>query len=111
MKESTKGDKKTETKHTLGLSEAVEIVRKQISYERDLLQRIANGKDQDPIMCEAITSEGYDAHVLVDPAKVAQIMLNHQHPIYMVLEDDSPQEMWEDLASMIGVENVCSVDL
>lgn len=93
------------------LAEAVRIVRKAISDEEDRLEEIANSQDGDPVMLEGETSADYVVHVMADPAKVARIMLDFQHPLFKVLGEDSPQEMWDELARLVGLERVYSVDM
>ena len=113
MAQSTTGEQKTtdNTKPDIPLSEAVRIVRAAIKAEEDRLQRIADSQEEEPIMLEGETSAGYIVHVMSDPAKVAKVLLDYDYPLYKVLEEDWPQEMWDALAQMVGLESVYSVDM
>ena len=113
MTETPSGEQKStdKTKETMQLSEAVRIVKAAIDAEEKRLEQIAEGTDQDPIMLEGETSAGYAVQMMVDPAKVARIMLDYWYPVYRVLEEDAPQEMWEALAKMVGLEEVGGVDI
>lgn len=62
-------------------------------------------------MLEGETSAGFTVQVMVDPARMAKVMLDYDYPLYTVLEDDCPQEMWNALARMVGLESVYSVDI
>ena len=48
---------------------------------------------------------------MVDPKDVAKILLEYNYPVWRVLGEDAPDEMWEDLGRKFGLEHVCSVDL
>lgn len=113
MTESTTGEQKTtdKTKEAQELSKAVRIVNAAIKAEEDHLRQIANEKEGDPILLEGQTTAGCYAHIMVDPAKVAKIMLDYWYPVYRVLEEEAPQGMWNELARMVGLDNVFSVDL
>ena len=111
MIEPKPGEQNPTEKSEQTLADAVRVVRKAISDEEDHLKEIANGQDEEPIMLEGETSAGYIVHVMADPAKVARIMLDFQHPLFKVLGEDSPQDMWDELARMVGLESVYSVDM
>ena len=113
MTETPSGEQKStdKTKETMQLSEAVRIVKAAIDAEEKRLEQIAEGTDQEPIMLEGETSAGYDVQMMIDPAEVARIMLEYWYPVYKVLEEDAPQEMWEALAKMVGLEEVYGVDI
>ena len=102
---------KDETIEKQTLSEAVSIVREAIAAEENRLKQIAESQEEDPVMLEGETSANYFVQMMVDPAKVARIMLNYQYPLYKVLAEDAPQDMWDELARMVGLDTVCSVDL
>lgn len=113
MAQSTTGEQKPteKTQPDIPLSEAVRIVRAAIKAEEDRLQRIADSQEEEPIMLEGETSAGYIVHVMSDPAKVAKVLLDYDYPLYKALEEDWPQDMWEALAQMVGLESVYSVDM
>lgn len=113
MTEPTTGEQKPteKTNPAPELSEAVRIVRAAIKTEEDRLRQIADGQEYEPILLIGETAEGYDAHIMADPSKVAKVMLDYDYPLYKVLEEDWPQEMWDALAQMVGLESVYSVDM
>lgn len=113
MTEPKTGEQKSteNAKPALELSEAVRIVRAAIKAEEERLQQIAGGQEEEPIMLEGETSTGYIVHVMSDPAKVAKVMLDYDYPLYNVLEEDLPQEMWDALARMVGLDSVFSLDM
>lgn len=113
MTQSTTGEQKTtnEADQAQKLSEAIRLVKAAIEAEENHLKQIAEAEEQDPVMVEGETSTGYPAHIMVDPARVAQIMLDYWYPLYTVLGEDAPQGMWNELARMVGLDNVISVDL
>ena len=114
MTQSSTGEQKsTESSgEAMTLSEAVRIVREAIEAEETKLKQIAHGpKTDDLVVMEGETSQGCGAHVLVSAEEAAKIMLNHWYPAYEVLGEDAPQEMWDDLARMAGLEDVGSIDL
>lgn len=93
------------------LAEAVRIVKNAIYAEVERLEKIAGEEEGDPVMLEGETTTGYAVRVLADPAKVAKIMLSHWYPLYKILEEDAPDEMWKELARMVDVAIVFAVDL
>ena len=113
MTEPTTGEQKPTGKAEPDkeLSEAVRLVQRAITAEEDRLQRIADGQEDEPILLMGETNAGYDVHIMVNPAKVAQVMLDYDYPLYNLLEQEPPQEMWSELARMVGLESVYSVDM
>ena len=113
MTQSTTGEQKPteKTQPDMELSEAVRTVKTAIAAEQNRLKQIAEGTEYEPILLIGETAQGYDAHVMADPSKVAQVMLDYDYPLYKVLEEDWPQEMWDALAQMVGLESVYSVDM
>lgn len=109
MTEPTTGEQKSTDKTKL--SEAVRIVQEAISAEENRLKQITGGEEDDPILLEGETSTGHIVQMMIDPAKVAKIMLDYGYPLYKVLEEDAPQGMWDELARMVGLDSVFSVDL
>ena len=104
-------EEKSTEKAKLELSEAVRIVQEAIKAEEARLDRISHIEEDHPIGLEGETTTGYPARTMVDPTKVAKIMLSYDYPIYKVLEEEPPQGMWNELAMMVGLENVFCVDL
>ena len=113
MTKPTTGEQKSAEKARpdIELSEAVRIVRAAIDSEENRLKQIASTQEGDPILLEGETSARYDVQMMVDPAQVAKIMLDYWYPVYKVLEEEAPQGMWNELARMVGLESVYSVDL
>lgn len=109
MTEPTTGEQESTDKTKL--SEAVRIVREAISNEENRLKQVADEKEGDPVMLEGETTAGYAVQMMVDPAQVAKIMLDYWYPVYKVLEEEAPQGMWDELARMVGLDSVFSVDL
>ena len=62
-------------------------------------------------MVEGEMSAGYFCQLMVDPKDVAKILLEYDYSVWRVLEEEAPDEMWEDLGRKFGLEHVCSVDL
>ena len=94
--------------------DAVETVQEAISAYRTQLEAITlvkEGFEPDPILIEAETKAGYYCQMMVNPKDVAKILLKYDYPIYEVLGDEAPQEMWDDLAEQFGVGAVTSFDL
>ena len=113
MTNATTGEQQStdKAKEAMALSEAVRIVREAISAEENRLKQIAKDEEADPVLLEGYTDTGYRVEVMVDSAKIARIMLDYNHPLYTVLGDDSPQGMWDEMARMVGLRDVGSVDL
>ena len=95
----------------LPLEVAVPVVNLAIDDRRKELEAIAKDKEGDPILVEGATSAGYYVHMMVDPAEVAEILVRWDYPLYQILEEDAPQEMWDELAEHFGLETVSSFDL
>ncbi len=93
------------------LEDAVSVVQKEICDLRAKYESVAKTEEQDPIMVEGETSAGYYCQLMVDPKDVAKILLEYDYPVWRVLGENAPDEMWEDLGRKFGLEHVCSVDL
>ena len=113
MTETTTGKQQStdQAKGAMTLSEAVRIVKRAIAAEGDRLRQISTDEEADPILLEGETTTGCVAHIMAESAKVAQIMLNYEYPLYRILDEDAPQGMWDELARLVGLDDVCSVDL
>lgn len=113
MAETPSGEQKStgKAKENMQLSEAVRIVNAAIDAETKRLKNIAESEDQGPIMLEGRTTSCYYVQLMIDPAKIAPIMLDYWYPVYRILEEDAPQAMWDELARLVGLDEVISVDL
>lgn len=111
MTKTQSGDHTAETIQPAELSKAIDLVRAAIRAEEKRLQEIADGTEQDPVMLEGATIQAYSVQMMVDPSKVAKVMLDYQYPLYRILGEDAPQGLWDDLARMVGLEEVFCVDI
>ena len=113
MAETPSGEQKTtdKAKEAMQLSEAVRIVKAAIKSEEDRLKRIANSEGEAPVMMEGMTAERFFVQLMIDPATVAKIMLDYWYPVYSVLGEDAPPDMWDAMSRMVGLDEVSSVDL
>ena len=100
-----------ETNPTDELKNAVKTVQKAIKAEEDKYREIASAEEQDPVLLEGETMNGYVCHLMVDPKEIARIFLEYNYPIWSILEEEPPIDMWDDLARFYGLKSVCSVDL
>ena len=95
----------------ISFADAVHVVKAAIAVEEKRLEAIAEASDNDPVMLEGETSEGYQVQMMIYPKKLAQIMLDYDYPTFKILEEDAPTAMWKDMARFVGLANVYSVDL
>lgn len=93
------------------LEVAVVRVDKAIEQERKRLEEIAKTEEGDPILLEGETTAGYYCQMMVDPKDVAKIALDYNYPVWHILKQDCPEEMWEELGRKFGLATVCLVDL
>lgn len=93
------------------LAEAVKIVNLAIDNKRKQLEAIRQEEDPDPILLEGETSAGYLVQLMIDPKDVIGICLNYDFCTFSILEDDFPDDMWDALARVTGLESVFSIDL
>jgi len=93
------------------LHNAVELVNEAIKKRTLQLQSFTQIEDASPIMLEGETTKGYYCQMMVDPKEVARIMLEYNYPMYAVLEEDAPIDMWDDIAAWFGLGSVSSVDI
>lgn len=93
------------------LEGAVSLVNKAIREERKRLEEIAKTEEGSPIMVEGETTTGYYCQLMVDPKDVVKILLEYDYPVWRILGEDYPDEMWEDLGRKFGLETVASFDL
>ena len=113
MTESNLGEQKSteKAKTDIPLSDALRVVLKAISDEEDRLMEIANTSDEDTTLLKGETFTGYTVHVMANSAKVAQIMLKYKYPRYDIMGEVAPKIMWRELAGLVGLRDVYSVDL
>lgn len=100
---------KTDERQTMDT--AVSKVNEAIEKERKRLEEIAKTEEGDPILIEGETTAGYFCQMMVDPKDVAKIALEYNYPVWHTLEQDCPDEMWEELGRKFGLATVCSIDL
>lgn len=100
---------KTDERQTMDT--AVSKVNEAIEKERKRLEEIAKTEEGDPILLEGETTAGYFCQMMVDPKDVAKIALEYNYPVWHILKQDYPEEMWEELGRKFGLATVCSVDL
>lgn len=93
------------------VKEAVKIVNEAIRVKWNNYEVIANTDEQMPIEIEGTTKTGYACNMMVDPKYVARIFLQYDYPVWEVLGEDAPDEMWEKMARLFGLASVSSVDL
>lgn len=93
------------------LISAIKLVNKAIATETERLKAVATSDEQSPILVEGETETGYYCQLMVDRKSVAKIMLRYDYSTWRVLEEDAPDEMWEELGWELGLKTVCSVDL
>lgn len=93
------------------LAEAIKIVNEAIRAEREEYEKIAKTEEQEPILLVGETCRGVIVHAMVDPKGIAKIFLNYDYPMIHVLEQEPPQGMWDDIARLVGLEAIESVDL
>lgn len=93
---------------------AVERVKQMISDYRTIVEGVTllkEGACPDPVMIEGETRTGYYCQLMVDPRDIAPILLKYEYPIYRVLEEDPPEQMWCELGEKFGLDTVTSFDL
>lgn len=94
------------------LKEAVKLVNEAIAKKRQELEKMLDEDTRDDLVeVEGETCTGYIVRSLVEPQRVARILLDHDYPIYFVLGEDFQESMWHDLADEMGLESVFSVDV
>lgn len=113
MAKEPTGDEKTSDTPSpkIPLSEAAKIVKLAIHSMETQLIKTANQDDQGPVMLEGTTTHGFPVTMMIDPKIPAKVMLEYNYPTYSILEEDAPQEMWDELARIVGLGNVLEVDM
>ena len=90
---------------------AVKLVNEAIAVEYKRLEEVLKAEESEPIIIEGETTAGYYCQLMGDPKDVAKIMLDYNYPVWRVLGEDAPDNMWEELGYKFGLTRVCSVDL
>ena len=72
---------------------------------------LTDSDDLSPVMVEGETRTGYYCQLMGSPKEVAEIVLKYDYPVFVALEEEPPQAMWDELASHFGLANVTSFDL
>lgn len=93
------------------LDNAVAIVQKEINNLRAKYEAVAKEDEQDLIMIEGETIAGYACQLLVDPKEFARILVDYDYALYRALNEEAPDDMWEDLGRKFGIKYVCAVDM
>lgn len=96
------------------VNEARAIIQQEISDYRTKLEALTLLKEDatpNPILIEGETQAGYFCQLMADPRDVAKILLHYNYPMYRVLQEDAPDEMWNELAQLVGLESISSFDL
>ena len=93
------------------ISKALRLVNAEIAAARKRLEDIACAEEVSPILVEGETFAGYYAKVMVSPSKIAKIMLRYDYHFWDTLEQDAPDDMWQDIAKIVGLESVSGVDI
>lgn len=93
------------------LAKAVKIVQKAIRDMEAEYEKIAKTEEQGPVMLEGSTRTGYACQMMVDPKDVAKVFLDYQYPVWYILGEEPPMDMWERLAEIYGLDTVSSVDI
>lgn len=93
------------------LSDAVRQVNAKITDLCTKLERMAKDAEAPLISVEGGTSTGCCATAQVARSEVAEVMLRYDYPVWHVLEEDAPDEMWDEIARLVGFEHASSVDI
>lgn len=112
MTEKHSGDQlSTKEAREKAVSEAVCLVNTEIEAARKRLEDIAQAGEASPILVEGETPTKHYAQVMASPSEIAKIMLEHEYHFWNTLEQDAPDGMWLDIADLVGLEHVSSVDI
>lgn len=105
--EHTGGQKTTEGT----VSDAVRQVNARIAEVRVKLERMAKDTEAPLISVEGETATGSCAIAQIARNEVAEVMLRYDYPVWHMLEEDAPDEMWDEIARLVGFERASSVDI
>ena len=103
--------KQSDIDELMQAADALAMVKDSIKREEEKYKKIAETDDAEPVLVEGITSTDHYCQLMADPKDIAKIFLDYQYPTWKILDEDAPQGMWEDIARLYGLANVCSVDL
>ena len=93
------------------LEQAVEIVKDAIHTVEEEYRQILSGADQSSIVLEGVTDKDFNCSIMVDPKDIAEFFLRWDYAIYLVLEEDAPDEMWREIGEFYGIQTACGVDI
>jgi predicted DNA-binding protein (UPF0251 family) len=112
MTEEHSGDQlSTKEAREKTISEAVHLVNAEIEAVRKHLEDISQTEEASPVLVEGETFTRCDAQVMANPSKIAKIMLKHEYHLWNTLEQDAPEDMWRDIAEMVGLKSVFGVGI
>lgn len=112
MAENYLGDQlSTKEAREKAISEAIHLVKTEVETVRKRLEDISHMEEASPILVEGRTTAGYDAQIMADPSKIAKIMLRYDYHLWNTLEGEASDDMWLDIARMVGLERVFGVDI
>ena len=96
----------------MALEQAVKIVNEAIRKEEQRLREIANETtEQEPVLIEGTTTTNYFCRLMAEPRPIARTLLDYNFPTCKILGTDAPDDMWEYLGRIYGLQSVCSVDI
>ncbi len=93
------------------LADAIKLVNAEIDRQRKELEGTTKDEEGFPVALYGETCKKYYVSVQASPSDVAKIMLDYDYPIWNVLGLDAPDAMWDELAEMVGLLSVLSVDI
>ena len=93
------------------VSEAVHLVNAEIEAARKRLEDISQNEEASPVLVEGETFANCDAQVMANPSKIAKIMLKHEYHLWSTLEQEVSEDMWRDIAEMVGLKRAYCVDI
>lgn len=112
MTEKDSGDQlSTKEAREQAVSDAVRLVNAEIEAVREHLEDIAQAIDASPVMVEGRTFTNCDAQVMVNPSKIAKIMLKYEYHLWDTLQQEVSYDMWLDIARTVGLKNASCVDI
>ncbi len=108
----TMTDTNETTKDTVSRKElepAVKIVQTAIHSMEAKYRNIVSTDEPVSIMLGGETSTGYYCQVQVDARNVVDVLLEYKYPLWHTLGEDAPLQMWDELASICGLEKVLDI--
>lgn len=110
-KEKKESTNQSEADKLMQTADALAMVKAAIKHEEEKYKKIAETDEAEPVLVEGVTSTDHYCQLMADPKDIAKIFLDYQYPTWKILEEEAPQGMWEDIARLYGLANICSVDL